>query len=339
MEGMREGTDHFEIIDIYCHILPPKYKDAIFEIIAKDSYYYEADKARPALFDINLRIEMLDRIKGMKQVLTPGAPPLEYVASVDKAKDLARLANDEMAEIVGRYPDYFAGAVACLPLNDIDATLEEIDRAIGELKFKGIQLFTSINGKPLDSPEFYPIYEKMASYDLPIWIHPARDRNVPDYPTEESSKYALFLVFSWPYETTIAMARLVFSGILEKYGDLKFITHHCGGMLPSFYKRVKLVPPGIKTGEVMPLKREPIEYFRKFYADTVMGGNVAGLNAGLSFFGSDNLVFASDYPYPGGPTGGEKAVMENIESIKAMDISDEDKAKIFSGNAKRILKI
>jgi len=337
--GIKEKKANSEKVDMYCHILPSKYKDEIFKITPKTSYYYEADSVRPALFELDIRLKLIDEIEGLKQVLTLGAPPIEYVASPDVAYDLSRMANDEMAEIVGRYPDYFAGAVACLPLNNIDATLKEIDRAIKDLHLKGIQLFTSINGKPLDSEEFLEIYEKMVEYDLPIWIHPARDKNTPDYPFEDSSKYNLFLVYSWPYETTIAMARLVLSGILEKYPNLKFITHHCGGMTPYFYKRIGLIPPTIKTGEVVQLKYEPVEYLKKFYADTVMGGNIPALMAGLAFFGSDNLVFASDYPYPGGPKKADVALKEQIKTIEMMNIPTGEKVKVFSGNAKRLLKL
>jgi aminocarboxymuconate-semialdehyde decarboxylase len=249
------------------------------------------------------------------------------------------MANDEMAEVVARYPDRFVAGVACLPLNDVDASIREAERALNDLNLKGIQVFSSINGKPLDSPEFLGLYEIMAKYDLPVWIHPTKDRHIPDYPSEEMSKYSLFLAFSWPYETTLAMARLVFSGVLEKYPNLRFITHHCGGMIPSFYKRVALVPPGMKTGEVTPLTKSPLEYFKRFYADTVMGGNVPALMTGYAFFGADNLLFASDYPYPGGATQSDAALKEVIMSVKMMSITDEERLKIFSGNARRILKL
>jgi aminocarboxymuconate-semialdehyde decarboxylase len=281
----------------------------------------------------------MDQIPGLREVLTPGAPPLEYVASPKQAVDMAKIANDEMAEVLAGYPDRFVAGVACLPLNDIDASIDEAERAVKDLKLKGIQVFSSINGKPLDSPEFLGLYEIMAKYDLPIWIHPTKDRHIPDYPGEEMSKYSLFLAFSWPYETTLAMSRLVFSGVLEKYPNLKFITHHCGGMIPSFYKRVALVPPGMKTGEIAPLTKPPLEYFKRFYADTVMGGNVPALMAGYAFFGADNLLFASDYPYPGGATQSDMALKEVIKSVEVMNITDEEKAKIFSGNARRILKV
>jgi predicted TIM-barrel fold metal-dependent hydrolase len=328
-----------EKIDAYSHILPKKYKEALFDKMSKRSYYFEADSTRPALFDLDTRFAGMDKVPGLKQVLTPGAPPLEYVASPGDAVVMARLANDEMAELVDKYPDRFVAAVACLPLNDVNASIRETERAMTDLKFKGIQMFTSINGKPLDSPEFLGLYEIMAHYDLPIWIHPAKDRNIPDYPGEDESKYALFLAFAWPYETTLAMSRLVFSGILEKYPNLKFITHHCGGMLPSFHKRVALVPPGTQTGEIQTLTKQPLEYFRRFYADTVMGGNIPALMAGYEFFGADNILFASDYPYPGGAQHGDAALVAVTKSVEQMPVSDADRAKIFSLNTRRILKL
>ena len=328
-----------EKIDMYCHILTPKYKEALFEIMPRTSYYWDADSIRPALFELDVRLKMMDQVPGLREVLTPGAPPLEYVASSKHAVDMARMANDEMAEVVDKYPDRFVAGVACLPLNDVDASIIEAERAVNDLHLKGVQVFTSINGKPLDSPELLGLYELMARYDLPIWIHPTKDRHIPDYPGEDMSKYALFLAFSWPYETTLAMSRIVFSGILEKYPNLKFITHHCGGMIPSFYKRVALVPPGMKTGDIAPLTKPTLEYFKKFYADTVMGGNVAALMTGFAFFGADNLLFASDYPYPGGATQSDVALKEVMRSVDAMPITSEEKAKIFSGNARRILRL
>ncbi len=327
-----------EKIDMFCHILPQRYKEALFGK-AKPCYYIEADAGRPALFDLDLRFKMLDKFEGLQQVLTIGPPPLEYAFSPQDAVDLARKANDEMAELVAKYPERFVAGVACLPLNDIDASLRETDRAIKELNLKGIQMFSSVNGRPLDHPEFLGIYEKMAGYDLPIWLHPARDANVPDYPGEASSKYALFLSFGWPYETTLAMARLVFSGILEKYPALKCVSHHCGAMIPFFSRRVPLLAQIAHPGEVMKMTRPPLDYFRRFYADTVLGGNTPALMCGYDFFGADHMVFGTDYPYPGGSEQGEMVLGAVIKSVDGMNIGDEEKAKIFSKNAKRILNL
>lgn len=188
--------------------------------------------------DMNHRFRIMDKFEGLKQVITLGVPAIEDIADPKNAVDLARIANDEMAQLVNKHPDRFVAAAACLPMNNMDAALKEADRAINDLGFKGVQTGTPINNKPLDSGEFMPLFEKMAQYDLPIWIHPGRPVTYADYKTEEVSKYMIFLLFGWPYETTVAMTRLVFSGVLERYPNLKFITHHCGAMVPYLHQRL-----------------------------------------------------------------------------------------------------
>ena len=292
-------------IDAFCHILPLKYKQAL-DKKASQCFYLEANRLRPALFDLDIRFRVMDKYEGLRQVLTLGVPPLEYVVSAEEAVDLSKMANDEMADLVTKHPDRFVAAVACLPMNNIDAALKEAERAINGLNFRGVQIYSSINGKPLDTPEFMAIYEKMAEYDLPIWIHPARDQKIADYPGEEASKYKLFLIFGWPYETTLCMARLVFSGVLERYPNIKFIAHHSGAMIPFFAQRIPTGPtgktnPDVKDGQR--LSKSPLAYFRKFYADTAPTGGTPALMCAYEFFGADNILFGSDYPYPGGAKG------------------------------------
>jgi uncharacterized protein len=320
-----------EKIDMFCHVLPQKYKEELFKK-SRPCYYLEADKNKPALFDLDMRFRDMDKFPGLRQVLTLGAPPLEYALSPNDAVDLARMANDGMAELVSKYPDRFVAAVASLPLNDVDASLRETDRAVKELKFKGIQMFNSVNGKPLDRPEFMGLYEKMVQYDLPIWLHPAKDISVPDYPDEQSSKYVLPVTFGWPYETTLAMARLVFSGVLDKYPSIKFIAHHCGAMIPYFYKRIpQPAPPGAK------LNKPALEYFKSFYTDTVLAGNTPALMCGYAFYGADKILFATDYPYPGAKP--DVAIDDVIKSVEQMTVAEEEKAKMFSKNARQLLKL
>ena len=326
-----------EKIDIFCHILPQKYKDALYRK-AKPCYYLDAG-GTPALFDLDVRFRVMDKYEGLRQVLTIGTPPLEYVVTAKDAVDLAKMANDEMAELLVKYPDRFIAAAACLPMNDIDAALMETDRAINDLNLKGIQISSSINGKPLDRPEFTVLYEKLEQYDLPIWIHPARDRNIPDYPDEKESMYFLFAIFGWPFETSLAMARLVFSGILEKYSNIKFIVHHCGAMIPFFANRI-LAPSQLpRSADSQELQKSPLEYFKKFYADTVLNGNTSGLMCGYDFFGSENMLFGSDYPYPGGAKKGDVFLGQAIQSVEMMGIPQIEKDKIFNKNARRLLKL
>jgi predicted TIM-barrel fold metal-dependent hydrolase len=114
----------------------------------------------------------MDRYEGLRHVLTLSRPPIEEVLpDVQKAMDLTRMANDEMAEVVFKYPDRFPAAIAAVCLTDPEGSYKELERTILELKFKGVQIYTDLNGKPLDSPEFMPIYEMMNKYNLPIFIH------------------------------------------------------------------------------------------------------------------------------------------------------------------------
>ena len=328
-------------IDIFCHIIPQKYKEVLYRK-AKSCFYLEANNSRPALFDLDIRFRVMDKFEGLQEVLSIGAPPVEYMIAGKEAVDLAKMANDEMAELLIKYPDRFVGAVASLPMNDIEAALQEADRAIKDLNFQGVQIYSPINGKPLDWPELMALYEKMEDYDLPIWIHPARDRNIPDYPHEKESMYNLFMIFGWPYETSLAMARLVFSGVLERYPNIKFICHHCGAMIPSFQQRIpggQIAKENVNAKPLQKRSKSPLDYFRKFYVDTALSGNTPALMSGYAFFGPDNILFGSDYPYPGGAEKGDVLLGKAIKSVELMDVPHKDKIKIFEKNARRILHL
>lgn len=331
-------------IDIFPHFLPSKYKEAV---VKKANPYFSSawwDKVldgTPALFDLDVRLRLMDRHEGLGEVLTVSAPPVEEIADPETAGYLSKLANDGLAELVLKYPDKFLAAVACLPMNDVDAALKETDRAIKDLKLKGVQLYTPINGKPLDSAEFMPLYEKMAEYDLPIWIHPNKSPNIPDYTNEEYSKYGVFQLFSWPFETTVAMTRLVFSGILEKYPRIKFITHHGGAMVPFFDHRIieaqKYTKAHLKRNYGQTLSKHPIEYYHMFYADTAVSGSTPALMCAYAFFGAERILFGTDVPYDG--EDGDIFTKVTIKSIEDMKIPKHEKDMIFEGNAKRLLHL
>ncbi|MBP1738052.1 MAG: amidohydrolase 2 [Deltaproteobacteria bacterium] len=321
-----------EKIYLFCNILPPKYNEAFVRKGVR-GYNFESNSRSPQLVNLDLRLRTLDKFEGLKQVLTLGAPGVESAFPQD-AVDMARMANDGMTEIVNKYPDRIVAAIASLPMNNVDAALREAERAFKDLKCKGIQVFSSINGKPLDSPEFFPIYEMMAQYDLPILIHPGKEREVPDYPDEKASKYTLFVAFGWPYETTLALGRLVYSGVMEKYPNLKIVAHHCGAMIPFFSERIRTVAQA-GVGEIMKLTKPPEHYFKRIYGDTVLGRNSSAMMCGYHFFGADHMIFSTDYPYPGADVG----VQAVINGIEGMTISDEEKAKIFSKNVRQLLKL
>jgi predicted TIM-barrel fold metal-dependent hydrolase len=336
-------------IDIYAHIVTEKYLDILHK---HTSMKLSLMEATPTLVNLENRFRIMDRFEGLLQVLVPGVPPLELMDDPKVAIELAQIHNDEVAELIVKYPDRFAAAVAVLPIHDIEATLKELDRAINELRFRGIWLLSPIYSrsedktqlpvtKPVDLPEFMPIYERMAKYNLPIWLHPFREHTDSEYTSETRSKYQLWQVFGWPYETTAAMTRLVFSGIFEKYPNLKIITHHSGAMVPFLEQRISVsydnAEMRLGASYTKGLTKSPLDYFRMFYADTAIGGSTPGLMCAYAFFGAKQILFGTDMPYDN--QIGYRSITRTIESIERMDIPPEDREAIFVGNAKELLRL
>jgi aminocarboxymuconate-semialdehyde decarboxylase len=332
-------------IDIFNHIFPKIFYDKMMEIAPNLADLGKRVRGVPVLFDLEARFRMMDQFDEYAQVICLPGPPLEVIGGPDVNPELAKAANDGLAEYVAKYPDRFPAFIASMPMNNPDAALQEIDRAIKDLKAVGVQFYTNVNEKPLDLPEFRPLFEKMSEYDLPIWIHPIRGANFPDYLTEEKSKYEIWWTFGWPYETSAMMARLVFGGYFDEFPNLKIITHHMGGMIPYFEGRVGpgWDQLGARTSDedysliLKKLKKPHLDYFKMFYADTALFGSVSGTKCGLDFFGADNVLFASDSPFD--PEKGPRYIRETIKIIEELPISDEDRKKIFEGNAKRLLKL
>ena len=326
-------------IDAYSHIAPTRYKDALEKISPKAAAYMI--DPFPPLYDLDRRFSIMDRYEGLVQVIAPAWPAVEAIAVGKKACDLARLANDEMAALVAKYPDRFPAAVGCLPMSDIDAALRELDRAIDELHFRGILMYTPINDKPLDSPEFMPFFEKMAAYNLPILIHPMRNSDYADYKTETVSKYRIYMLFGWVYETTVAMTRLVFSGVFDRWPHLKIVTHHCGAMVPYLKERIRSffdVGEMRRKDEVPRMRKAPIDYYKMFYNDTAIYGNPEGLECARAFSGVDRLLFAADFPL-GDMEFGNRNYRQTINAIDEMNLSDEERKKIYEENARQLMRL
>jgi predicted TIM-barrel fold metal-dependent hydrolase len=328
------------IVDIYTHIFP-------------DRFFQELDRGSPKLgnmgkrlrsirklFDLDERFREMDTIGDYRQIISLPNPPIEDIAEGELAKTLARVGNDAMGELCAKHPDRFPAFAAAVSLHDVDFSIAEAERAIKTLGAKGVQIFTNIAGHPLDELRFAPFFAAMAAHDLPIWLHPARTSAMADYASEDKSRYEMWWCFGWPYETTVAMSRLVFAGVFDKHPKLKIVTHHLGGgMIPYFDGRIG---PGMDvlgsrtidedySKVLSSLKRPHLDYFREFYADTAMFGGTNGLNCGLDFFGTDRVVFATDAPL------GPIAV-----TIKAMDDLNLDPAarrKIMCGNAERLMNM
>ena len=332
-------------IDIFNHIFPKTFYDKMMEVAPDYRDIGKRVREVPVLYDLEARFRVMDNFDDYAQVICLASPPLEVLAGPELSPELAKVANDGMAEYVARYPERFPGFVASMPMNNPDAALEEMDRAIKDLKAVGVQFFSNVKGSPLDLPELKPLFEKMAGLDRAIWIHPARGANFPDYLTEEKSIYEIWFVFGWPYETSVAMARLVFGYYFDEFPNLKIITHHLGGMVPYFEGRVgtSWEQLGSRTSDedyaviLKKLKKPHLEYFKMFYADTATFGSVAAMKCGLEFFGVDNVLFASDCPFD--PEKGPGYIRETIKIIDTLPIPEADRRKIYEGNARRLLRL
>ncbi len=332
-------------IDVFPHILPRPYFDRMVAVAPPQLHMQKRMRGIPVLVDLEQRLRIMDRYEGYAQVLTLASPPIEVLGGPDVTPDLACLANDSMAEIVGRLPERFPGFVASLPMNNPDAAVGEIDRAIGQLHATGVQIFSNVNGRALDGPEYEPIFARMAHHRLPIWLHPTRTPGFADYAGEKRSKYDLWWAFGWPYETTIAMGRLVFGGLFDRHPDLAVITHHLGAMLPYFEMRAAggLDQLGTRSDDpedaaaLARLRRRPYDYFKMFYGDTAVFGSAPALEFGLAFFGADRVLFGTDMPFD--PEQGPGFIRDTIRALDRVRASAEDKAKIYDGNARRLLKL
>ena len=156
-------------LDVFNHIYPRPYFDRMLAVAPKFKDIGKRMRGVPMLIDLDERFRVMDRFDHYQQILSIATPPIEVYSSGQDSIDLAHLANDGMAELVEKHPDRFPGFVASLPLGDPDAAMREIERAVGDLGARGIQLFSNINGKPLDTPEHLALFDRMAAFDLPGW--------------------------------------------------------------------------------------------------------------------------------------------------------------------------
>jgi len=294
--------------------------------------------------DLDRRFEVMDMFgPDYCQILSLASPPYEKYADPAKSLELATIASDSMAELCQKHPERFPGFIGTAVMSNPDAMVEDARRNIEDLGAVGMQIFTNVSGKPLDRPEFEPFFEYMASTGKPIWMHPSRGANFTDYLDEEQSEYEIWWTFGWPYETSAAMARLVFSGLFDRHPGLKIITHHAGGMVPFFEGRVGpgWDQMGARTTDkdlkkvLKALKRPHLEYFKEYYADTASFGSQKAIEHAIEFFGENRVLFASDAPFD--PEGGPMYIRDTINILDRMDITDELRQKIYQDNAVDLL--
>src|SRR5579871_4023414 len=165
-------------IDAFAHIQPPVYSQRVRALLEKGEDKLLLDEWElmlaedPALQNLEARWHSMDRFDDYRQVLVPGAPPIEALGTADEVAVLARDLNDELADLVAQHPERFAGFAAALPMTDVELAVAELERAITKLGALGVQLYTNVCGKPLDLPEFEPVFAAVESFGKTIWLHP-----------------------------------------------------------------------------------------------------------------------------------------------------------------------
>jgi aminocarboxymuconate-semialdehyde decarboxylase len=331
------------MLDIFNHFMPKPYLDRLGELIPGHPVLGAFPRIK-TLWDLDARRALLDEFDGLQQILSLANPPIELIAAPDRTPQIARMANDALAEVCDRHRERFPAFIASLPMNNVEATLAEIDRAIG-LGARGVQVFTNVAGEPLSAAKFRPIFRRMAQHDLPVWVHPMRGAQFPDYAGETVSENEIWFSFGWPYETTACMTRLIYSGLLDELPTLRIISHHMGGMIPFFAGKIDLgfrqiffgTPERNPVAEEAGLKQPPRKYYEMLYADTALNGEVAATRCGHAFFRTKHCLFATDAPFCA--EQGRGLIRNTIAAVQALEIPDAERERIFSGNARELMKL
>ncbi len=330
-------------LDAYTHFIPKKFFEAVEKIPGAGKDIGKRMRGVPCIYDLDERRRIVSMFPDYAQILSYPMPPLENFTSGEQLDELCRMINDGFVEIVSRHGDQFPGFVAQVSLASPASAVKEAQRAIRDLGACGVQIYTNVNGAAIDKPEYEEFWATMVALDKPIWMHPARTAARPDYVDETKSLYEIWWTFGWSYETATAMARLVFSKILDRHPDLKIIVHHFGGIVPMLEGRVGpgWDQLGARTSDEdyvslrQSLKKRPLNYFKEnFYADTAVFGADAATVCGLAFYPTEKVVFASDCPFD--PEKGPGYIRETLRILGGLNLAKDVQEKIFYGNLERI---
>jgi aminocarboxymuconate-semialdehyde decarboxylase len=236
---------------------------------------------------------------------------------------VAGMAHDFLADVTRRHPQRFFGLMT-LPLQDMGAALREADRCASKLGMKGILLYSNLNGEFPDEPKYRPLFDFAQTADLPVLLHPA-------YPVtyQQTKGYEMAAGLGLMFDTTIALARLILSGVLDEYPKLKLVCPHVGGALPYLVGRIDHQTMVLKRGAEK-IRRAPSEYLKQVWFDTVSPIGMA-IRYGLDFGGSDKMLYSSDHPWVD-----PKLILGLVRGLK---LSPETETKVLSGNAKALFKV
>ncbi|MCX8023096.1 MAG: amidohydrolase [Syntrophorhabdaceae bacterium] len=330
-----------KVIDVHNHLYPVKWLDFLkdregtLKLIKKDrtnmAFYYRG--TRLATINTAGHFDPIERIKDMDaygidiQIMSLTTPGVELI-SPSEGVYWAKEINDYFALLCETYKGrLFFNAV--IPCKDVKETVKEMERAKKDLSAKGITMFSNIDGEPIYSEAYLPIFEAAEGYDLPIFIHPA-----PPVTTEVMSRMRMPLpLFGFIIDTTMAVTGLIFNGITERFPGLKIVHAHLGGVFPYLVGRIDDCYNTYKDDFGFSLKEKPSEYYRRNVYDDIISFHTPALRCAIEFMGTDRLMVGTDYAHPiGGP---ERA----LNSIKSLGLDPDDIDKIMGGNAARLYNI
>jgi len=276
------------VIDVFCHHI----SKSVGNILEKGKYYGESKEFPypPQNGDPEVRLALMDKYGINIQALSQTTPVLLGLSPQDAAK-VCRLSNDDNYALCKAHPDRFVN-ICIISLLDMKGAMRELDRSINELDCRGVTISSSQNGKGLDSPEYFPFYERVVEHALPILIHGTHWECSPLMDMDNAWRF--LHVFGWDYDSTQAVWRLIFGGVIDRFPSLKIVTHHLGNYIPFFVRRIEQNFNNFLRDK---LPRHISEYWGNIYGDTAVDGTAGAFPCGYAFFGSDRMMYGSDYPF------------------------------------------
>ena len=322
------------VIDFHNHYYPPRYMTALQS--GQSSVRVTIDDDRnpvihyPGDFnvavrghrDLAYREDVLDRHGVAMQVLTLTTPGT-HVETPAAAVRLASLVNDEFREAIETRGQHFT-ALATLPLNDPAASATELARAMGQLGLPGAMLFSNVNGVALSDQRFWPLYEVANDRGAVLYIHPEHPVGV-----EAMLDYWLMPLVGFLFDTTLAAASLVFSGVVERFPRIRWALCHLGGAIPYLAERLDRGFEAFADCRAN-ISRPPSAYLKTFYYDTV-NFDQGALKLAIDFAGAGRVLAGSDYPHKIG------SIPSMLDAIAALPVTDDERGAILGGNASRLL--
>ena len=325
-------------IDAYAHVATDPGIDAL-EAAGVSPDVVGTMRNMPHLVDLGTRLADMDRFGIDRQVLTYSAARALRELDPETALPVVRVLNDEVRRLADAHPDRFipVGTIPWLT----DGYVDEFERCVEALGMAGVQIYSNIEGRMLDDPAFEPFFAAVDAAGTPLWLHP----QLYDWHDYETRDIWLYKMMGWPFDTSVALGRLVLNGVLDRHENVRVIAHHLGGALPYWEERLlswvqsrtedpEQYHPDVELTELS----QPVEaYFERIYGDTAVScrGKTGTLRCGYDFFGPENVLFGVDYPY--GPHAGRYWYEQTIPAIESMAIPDDATAGIFGGNAARLL--